>query len=57
MNNLYGMSMIQKLPVSDFQWNNTITEEDIVKYNKDSDYGFILDVDLEYPKEIHEIHN
>ena len=55
-NNLYGLSMIQKLPYRSLKWDDKITEDDIINY----DYGrtgYILEVDLEYPKELHDLHN
>ena len=33
------------------------TEEDIIKKKENAKNGWILDVDLEYPKELHEEHN
>jgi hypothetical protein len=66
-NNLYGDSMSQKLPARNFSWldmeSDMISEilEDILEKSedfwKDSDIGYTLEVDLEYPKEYHEPHN
>eukprot|EP00438_Fugacium_kawagutii_P007257 Skav211577 [mRNA] locus=scaffold2228:403820:405304:+ [translate_table: standard] len=55
-NNLYGLSMIQKLPYKNLKWDDKITEMDIVNY-KNGGIGYILEVDLEYPKELHDLHN
>ena len=33
-NNLYGLSMIQKLPYKNFKWDDTLKEEDIINYRK-----------------------
>ena len=55
-NNLYGLSMIQKLPYRSLKWDDKITEEDIINY-EDGRTGYILEVDLEYPKELHDLHN
>ena len=55
-NNLYGLSMIQKLPYRSLKWADKITEDDIMNYDNGRT-GFILEVDLEYPKELHELHN
>ena len=58
-NNLYGWAMTQYLPCSDFKWmsKNNINKcnHDLVKEN--SQYGYILEVDLEYPNELHDYHN
>ena len=55
-NNLYGWAMIQYLPTGGFKW---LTEEevDLSKYNDESEKGLILEVDLEYPEELHDLHN
>ena len=55
-NNLYGWAMIQYLPTGGFEW---LTEEevDLSKYNDESKKGLILEVDLEYPEELHDLHN
>ena len=55
-NNLYRLSMIQKLPYRNPKWDDKITEEDIINYDTGRT-GYILEVDLEYPKELHGLHN
>ena len=55
-NNLYGLSMIQKLPYRSLKWADKITEDDIINYDNGRT-GFILEVDLEYPTELHDLHN
>ena len=55
-NNLYGLSMIQKLPYRNLKWDDKITEDDIINF-KNGRTGYILEVDLEYPKELHDLHN
>ena len=53
-NNLYGWAMIKKLPVGKFEWihPNDYTEDLIKSYDDNDDYGAILEVDIEYPKEL-----
>ena len=55
-NNLYGWAMSQYLPTGGFKW---LTEEevDLSKYNDESEKGLVLEVDLEYPGELHDLHN
>ena len=36
---------------------NKIDQLDLAKYNEDSEEGLILEVDLDYPEELHEMHN
>ena len=57
-NNLYGWTMCKKLPVRRFEWDDTnkYTEEMIKNYDEDGEYGAILEVDIDYPKELHELH-
>ena len=58
-NNLYGWAMSQYLPTDGFRWmtDKQIDNIDLAKYNENSDKGLILEIDLEYPKELHDIHN
>ena len=52
-NNLYGWAMSQKLPVNNFKWIKNVTEIDekfIKNYDEDSNKGYILEVDVRYPK-------
>ena len=56
-NNLYGWAMSQKLPVNGFKWvNNEINEEFIKNYDENSDKGYILEVDVKYPRKLHDLH-
>ena len=60
-NNLYGWAMSQPLPTGEFRWVEfrkdrslkTIVEELVAK----KDYGYLLEVDVAYPKELHDYHN
>jgi hypothetical protein len=59
-NNLYGVSMSCKLPYGDFEWvkGEDLSINDIMKYNEETDdIAYVLEVDLEYPNELHELHN
>ena len=58
-NNLYGWAMSQYLPTGGFRWmtKKQIDKLKLTKYAKDSNKGLILEVDLEYPKELHDLHN
>ena len=45
VNNLYGWTMSQKLPVSGFKWKKDVlkfTKKFIKNYDEDSDKGYIL---------------
>ena len=59
-NNLYGFAMSEPLPVDGFEWMEDLskTDEDFIKnYDKNSDKGYILEVDVEYPKNLHNLHS
>ena len=58
-NNLYGWAMSKKLPVNGFKWENDLSrfnENFIKKYSKNSDVGYFLEVDIEYPKQLWSSH-
>ena len=59
-NNLYGWAMSKKLPVDSFKWVDDLTmfTEDFIKgYDEESDIGYLLFVDIEYPKTLHMLHS
>ena len=59
-NNLYGWAMSQKLPVKGLKWVKSVSkiDEDFIKnYDEDSDKGYILEVDVKYPKNLHDLHS
>jgi len=56
-NNLYDWAMSQPLPIGNFKW---MTESHLENWREISSHegrGCILEVDLEYPKELHDLHN
>ncbi|XP_045466456.1 uncharacterized protein LOC123675190 [Harmonia axyridis] len=54
VNNLYGWAMSQYLPFGDFEWCDTSVDVSIVP--DDGPEGYILQVDLEYPQHLHDLH-
>lgn len=54
-NNLYGWAMSQSLPTHGFQWVDPST--DVLTIPDDSDEGYILEVNLSYPSDLHNLHN
>ena len=57
---LYGKAMSEKLPVRGFRWMDDISkiDEDFVKvYNKNDNKGYILDVDVDYPNKLQNLHS
>lgn len=61
-NNLYGWAMSQYLRTGGFRW---LTKKEVNKldsvaigyYGESNPKGLVLEVDLEYPKELHDKHN
>ena len=51
VNNLYGWAMSQPLPTGGFKW---VMPDGITEH---SDKGYLLEVDVKYPKEVHDLHN
>ena len=52
--------MSQPLPVDGFKWVKNVSkiDEDFIKnYDEDSDKGYILEVDVEYPENLHDLHS
>ena len=59
-NNLYGAAMSKKLPIKGFKWLDDIVridEEFIKEYNETNDKGYVLEADVDYPQELHDLHS
>ena len=58
-NNLHGLAMIHYLPYGRFKWlsKKEIDKFDLNSIGENSSIGYILKVDLEYPIELHDLHN
>ena len=59
VNNLYGWTMSQYLPYDNFEWmsEKEINEIDLNLVSENSEIGYMLEVDLEYLKELINLHN
>ena len=57
MNNLYGWTMSEYLPYDEFKWLKNIDELDVMSISGKSEIGYFLEVYLEYPDILHELHN
>ena len=60
-NNLYGWAMSQKLPVNGFKWVkqeelSKFSEEFIKNYDENSNEGYFLELNNDYPKELLNLH-
>ena len=67
-NNLYGWAMSKKLSVNGFKWldtsetsalarSNKMNEDFIKSYDENNDKDYILEMDVKYPKRLHELHS
>ena len=59
-NNFYGWAMSEPQPVNGFEWLQDLSriDEDFIKnYDKDSGKGCILEVNVKYPKNLHDLHS
>ena len=55
-NNLYGWAMSQPLPTGGFKWTD-VNPKEISELATQTDKGYLLEVDVSYPKELHNPHN
>ena len=58
MNNLYGRAMSEYLPYGGFKWaeNNIEIVNKILNKSNNSLHGYFLEVDLDYPENLHDSH-
>lgn len=58
-NNLYGWAMSQALPTHDFCWltPDEMKTIDVHSISFDGDTGYVFEVDLKYPMELHDYYN
>ena len=59
-NNLYCWAMSKKLPVDGFKWVDDLsmfTQDFIKNYDEEGDVGYLLVVDIEYPKTLRMLHS
>ena len=52
--------MSHKLPVNKFEWIKDTSQfiEDFIKNcNEETDEGYFLEFDIQYPEKLHELHN
>ena len=62
---LYGWAIYQKLPVNGFTWVKRLSKRNSIEfderfinnYDENSDKGYFLEVDIEYPKKLFSLHS
>ena len=57
MNSLYGWAMSEYLPYSGFKCLKNVDGFDVMSVSEKCPIGYFLEVDFEYPDELHELHN
>ena len=62
INNLYGWTMSEYLPYSEFEWLKNVDKFDVMSVKKcnsieKSPIGYFIKVDLKYPDKLHELNN
>ena len=60
VNNLYGLAMSQKLPVNNVEWieeTSRFSKDFIKSYNDEIDAGYFLEIVVQYPKKLLELHH
>ena len=60
VNNLHGWAMSQKILVNIFEWIEDTSQfnKDFIKsYNEESNKAYFLEVGVQYPVKLHELHN
>ena len=51
--------MSQKLPVNRFKWKKNVSkfDENVIKnYDEDSKKGYVLEIDVYYTRDLHDLH-
>ena len=54
---MYAWTISEYLPYGEFISLKNVDEFDVMSINEKSEIGYFLEVDLEYPDELHELHN
>jgi hypothetical protein len=54
-NNLYGWAMSQSLPYEDLKFDNEKTLKEILETPDNNETGYIVELDISYPIELHEL--
>lgn len=59
VNSLYAYAMSQSLPIGNYEWVVVSTRmvNEILNTSKDSSVGYMLEVDINYPSKLHNLHN
>ena len=56
-NNLYGWARSEYLSYREFRWVKNVDGFDVMSVHEKSDTGYLLEVNLDYPEELYELHN
>ena len=57
---MHGWEITPKLPANNFEWIKDTSQfnEDFIKhFNQESDVGYFLQLDIQYPEKLHKLPN
>ena len=57
MKNFYGWAMSEYLPYEGFEWLKHVDEFDVMSISEKHPIGYVLEVELKYADEVHELRN
>ena len=57
MSNLYGWARSEYLPCGEFKSSRNVDGFNVNSISEKSEIGYFLEADLEYPDELHQLHN
>ena len=57
MNKIYGWEMSEYLCYGGFKWLKNVNGFDVHSISEKSEVGYFLEIELQYPNELHELHN
>jgi len=56
INNMYAFAMCQPMPLCDITWDTDVSIDQVLETADDNETGYIVEVDVSYPRELHETH-
>ena len=55
-NNLYAFALSKYLPINNFKWITNFENFNVQNIADDAETGYVLEVDIDYPEHLHDIH-
>lgn len=51
-----GLAMMEPMPCGEFKWSDMELDK-IMDTEDDSDHGYLVEVNIDYPSHLHDLHN